>query len=123
MQEVQLFVGVCSDDCKGVRLLLGVWYQLAWNKVAREGHTIIFDTIPKTRKQHELAIFPLDVMRDLVFAIVFVQPFVKSMADDEASLPLLHVLPEPGRGSRQQRVVSAIDCTEDGIVIWISLRP
>lgn len=109
MKETKLFVGAGRDDGVRVKLVLGVFNSLFSMVRALSGSllTLKFCAIPETRKAHQSSVFPLHVMRQLLFASVLFEPLVETLDNDNASLLLLHGVPHSTAGS--ERVIAAVD--------------
>lgn len=55
--------------------------------------TFELNPVPQSSEAHELFVLALGEVRDLLFAIVFLQPFVEALRDYDATLLLLHGRP------------------------------
>jgi len=106
VQKLELLVRVGGDDGVGVLLLI---------------RPLILAAIPETSHTKQLVIFPLDVVRYLLLAVVLFQPLVEALCDNDTTLTLLHSRPHPA--VLDKGVVAAIDRLHHGAVVGASLCP
>lgn len=83
--------------------------------------TFELDAVPETGKAHELAILALREMRQLVLAVVLLEPFIEALCDNYAALLLLHG--GPHAAILDERVIPAVDRLHLRAIVGVALGP